>query len=439
MNKNLLIQLLLGLIVPAQLTAQNLYYPPTTGTNWDTISPASLGYCDNRVDSLIDYLEVSNSKAFILLKDGKIVMEEYFGSFTQDSLWYWASAGKTLTAFTVGLAQEDGYLDINDTTSQYLGQGWTATTASQEAQISIWNQLTMTSGLDDGVADPYCTLDSCLQYLEDPGDRWAYHNAPYTLLDQVIANATGQSLNLYFAQKVRNPIGMGGAFFPIGYNNVYLSDARSMARFGLLVLGEGNWDGNTIMQDSVYFNAMVNSSQSLNEAYGYLWWLNGKNSFMIPQTQFVFPGSMNPNAPNDMYAAIGKNGQLINLVPSQNLVFIRMGDAPGSASEVPILYNDDIWEYINELENCPTAVESFEEHSNIKLYPNPTSADISVKSEDEIHAYRLYNYMGQLLESKLSLNTKSLSLDLSLFSSGFYHLELETERGIRREKVILNK
>ena len=135
--------------------AQSLYFPPTTGNTWDTISPASLGWCQDKVDSLIQYVGDRNSKAFIVLKDGKIVIEEYYGTFTADSLWYWASAGKTLTAFTVGIAQQEGHLNISDTTSDYLGTGWTACTPAQEEKITIRNQLTMTSGLDDGVPDHY--------------------------------------------------------------------------------------------------------------------------------------------------------------------------------------------------------------------------------------------------------------------------------------------
>ncbi|MBL0096369.1 MAG: hypothetical protein IPP46_07610 [Bacteroidetes bacterium] len=55
--------------------AQNLYFPPLTGNAWDTISPVSLGWCPDKIDSLTDYLENKNTKAFILLKDGKIVIE----------------------------------------------------------------------------------------------------------------------------------------------------------------------------------------------------------------------------------------------------------------------------------------------------------------------------------------------------------------------------
>jgi len=181
--------------------AQSLYFPPATGNTWDTVSPASLGWCQDKIDTLIDYLQTSNSKAFIVLKDGKIAIEHYFGTFTADSVWYWASAGKSLTGFTVGLVHQSGVLQLNDLTSQYLGPGWTSETPTQENLITIRHQLTMTTGLDDGVPDNACTSVSCLQYLADAGTRWAYHNAPYTLLDTVIRVATGQTLNTYVAQK----------------------------------------------------------------------------------------------------------------------------------------------------------------------------------------------------------------------------------------------
>ena len=142
--------------------AQALYFPPIGSTQWDTISPNSLGWCQNNIDSLYQFLDVNNTKAFILLKDGKIVLENYFGGFAQNDPWYWASAGKTITSFMTGIAQQEGFLNITDTTSSYLGNGWTACSSAKEEKITIRNQLTMTSGLDDGVADPYCTLDTCL-------------------------------------------------------------------------------------------------------------------------------------------------------------------------------------------------------------------------------------------------------------------------------------
>jgi CubicO group peptidase (beta-lactamase class C family) len=291
--------------------AQSIYFPPLNGNVWDTIAPQTLGYCQPKIDSLYNYLEVNNTKAFILLKDGKIVLEKYFGTHTATTPWQWASAGKTITSFMTGIAQQEGHLSITDTTLSYLGQGWTNCIPEQEEKITIWNQLTMTSGLDDGVPDHFCTLDTCLNYLADPGMRWAYHNGPYTLLDGVIENATGLTLNNYTTQKLKNPTGMTGAFYQVGYNNVFVSNARSMARFGSLILNKGNWNGNQIMTDTAYFNDMINTSQNLNKSYGYLWWLNGKQSFMVPSLQTVFPAFMCPNAPADMISAIGSGGQFL--------------------------------------------------------------------------------------------------------------------------------
>lgn len=338
--------LLLLAFIPFYVHAQNLYFPPVVGNAWDTVAPASLGWCTDRIDSLYNYLYQQNSKAFIVLKDGKIVLEKYFGSFTQDSVWYWASAGKTLTSFLIGRAQEQGYLSLKDTASKYLGVGWTNCTRQQEDSITIRHQVTMTTGLDDGVPDNHCTLPSCLQYLAPAGKRWAYHNAPYTLLEKVIEQATAQNVNAYTQTTLRTKTGITGLWITVDYDNVYYSKARSMARFGLLLQNKCVWNNDTLLHDSAYVHDITNTSQQLNYAYGYLCWLNGKGSYMIPSSQFVIPGSYAPSAPADMYAAIGKNGQIISVVPSKGLVMIRMGNDPGEG-EVPFLLCENIWQRLN--------------------------------------------------------------------------------------------
>ncbi len=328
--------------------AQSLYFPPLAGNTWDSLPPSQLGWCTDRVDSLYRFLEQRNTKAFILLKDGKRVFEKYFGSFTRDSVWYWASAGKTLTAFLVGKAQESGYLSINDTSSRYLGTGWTACTPEQEAAIRIRHQLTMTTGLDDGVPDNHCTLDSCLRYLSAPGTRWAYHNAPYTLLERVLENATGQGINLYTQTALKNRTGITGQWLTVDYDNIFFSRARSMARFGLLIQNRCVWGTDTLLRDTGYIRDMLNTSQELNYAYGYLWWLNGRGSYRVPGLQLLLPGSYAPAAPQDMFAALGKNGQIISIVPSRGLVMVRMGEEPGG-TEVSFQLCDLIWQRLNDV------------------------------------------------------------------------------------------
>jgi CubicO group peptidase (beta-lactamase class C family) len=409
------------------VSAQTIYFPPLTGNTWDTIAPQTLGYCQPKIDSLYNFLAVNNSKAFILLKDGKIVLEKYFGTHTATTPWQWASAGKTITSFMTGIAQQEGHLSITDTTSNYLGLGWTNCTPQQEEKITIWNQLTMTSGLDDAVPDPYCTLNTCLNYLAAPGTRWAYHNGPYTLLDGVIENATGQTLNSYTTQKLKTPTGMTGSFFPVGYNNVFFSNARSMARFGSLILNKGNWNGNQIMTDTAYFNEMVNTSQNLNKSYGYLWWLNGKQSFMVPTLQTVFPGYMCPNAPADMISAIGSGGQFLNVVPSQNLVWLRMGDDP-STTNVPFQLNDAIWEYVNDLVCSTSGVEENNHANQVQLYPNPGTTQLTVSAKEGVLGKLiLYNQLGAKMK-ELVVDSPSTSIDISTLQSGIYLLSFP-ERG----------
>ncbi len=414
------------------LEAQSLYFPPTIGNQWETIPPADLGWCPERIDSLYEMLEEENTHAFILLKDGKIVLEKYFAPFGQDSIWYWASAGKSLTAFLIGIAQEQGHLSIEDSTYQYLGSDWTSCSDSDEQKITIRHQLTMTTGLDDGVDDPYCTIDTCLVCLAAPGTRWAYHNAPYTLLDGVIDMATNQSLNGFMFSQVSLQTGINGLFVRLDDNNVFFSKARSMARFGLLVLNEGSWGNLPILNDSNYFNQMVNTSQNLNEGYGYLWWLNGKETFMLPGLQNVFSGSLMPNAPDDMIAALGKNGQYINVVPSQGLVLIRMGDAPSSV-EVPVILNDKIWEYINVFD-CTTATTELNLQEDLcSIYPNPSAGDFAIRLLGYSFNLTLYNSLGEIVFNQSDCSdTEQIKTSLL---PGIYFMHVQTKEGAFVKKV----
>jgi CubicO group peptidase (beta-lactamase class C family) len=430
------ILILLIIFFTVKLSAQSLYFPPLVGNTWDTISPASLGWCDDKMDSLLNYLGNRNTKAFILLKDGKIVVEKYYGSFTQDSVWYWASAGKSLTGFTIGIAQQEGHLSISDTTSQHIGTGWTVEPLAKENMITIRHQITMTTGLDDGVPDYTCTLPSCLQYLADAGNRWAYHNGPYTLLDSVIEYSTGMSLNAYVNQKVCLPTGMQGLYIHSGYNNVFYSKPRTMARFGLLVLNKGVWNGNPIMTDTTYFHDMVNTSQLLNPSYGYLWWLNGKSGFMIPTLQTVFPGPINPSAPDDMFAAVGKDGQLINIVPSENLVFIRMGNSPGAGGAVPLFFNDTIWQYLNQV-FCNASINENPFDQQFNIYPNPViENEFTVQSEHTINQVQIFSLSGQLIQTYTIEDQTTFQLEKPLGSSGMFMIEINTRVGKIYRKII---
>jgi CubicO group peptidase (beta-lactamase class C family) len=329
-----------------------LYFPPLSTNVWETLSIAQLGWNAAGEQPLYDFLEANDTDAFIILKDGKIVVEKYFGTFEQSSMHSWNSAAKTLTAFTVGIAQEEGFLSIDNPSSNYMGTGWSSLTLEQESQITVRNHLTMTTGLDYNVPENFCTDPECFQYKNAPDTFWYYHQGAYTVLDNIVTGAVGQDFKDYFNTKIRNKIGMSGSWIKTGsYLNLYFSNARSMARFGLLNLNEGVWDGTTILADKDYFVEMTTTSQDLNKSYGYLYWLNGKSNFKVPGSETLYTGKLIPNAPDDLIAGLGAFDQKLYIIPSKGLVIVRMGDSGEEDELGPTLFDNNLWEKINLLIN----------------------------------------------------------------------------------------
>ncbi len=326
-----------------------MYFPPLNGNEWESISMSELDWNEAAEQSLYDFLEENNTDAFIILKDGRMVVEKYFGDFDATQNHSWNSAAKTLTSMTVGIAQQEGFLSIDDPSFDYIGVGWSSLTPQQEQNITVKHHLTMTTGLDYTVENNFCTDKECLVYKGDPNTFWYYHNATYSLLDDIVAAATNQDFKTYFNSKVRDRIGMQGTWIKTGYLNLYFSTARSMARFGLLNLNEGYWETTAILEDQDYFTSAINTSQVLNPSYGYLYWLNGKNGFRLPESEELYPGKLIPSAPDDLYAGLGAFDQKLYIVPSQGLVIVRMGDAANSEEFGPTSFDNELWGKIKDL------------------------------------------------------------------------------------------
>lgn len=326
-----------------------LYFPPLSGDTWETLSISELGWNADAEQPLYTFLEENNTEAFIILKDGRIAIEKYFGSFDATKNHTWNSAAKTLTAMTTGIAQQEGFLDIDNPSSDYMGSGWSSLTPEQEEAITVKHHLTMTTGLDYSVTNSACTDKECLTYKNMPGTYWYYHQAAYTLLDEIISGATQQDFPTYFNAKIRNKIGMQGAWIKTGYLNLYFSNARSMARFGLLNLNKGSWDQTPVLEDQGFFTMATTTSQNLNEAYGFLYWLNGKDNYKVPGSEDLFLGKLMPAAPDDLYAGLGAFDQKLHIVPSKGLVIVRLGDSANTDELGPTTFDNELWEKINAL------------------------------------------------------------------------------------------
>lgn len=165
----------------------------------------------------------------------------------------------------------------------------------------------------------------------------------------MLESALGKSRNALTQEWIGDVIGIQrGSWFLNGY--VYASTAREAARFGLFIASGAKWGNGSQLLGPIFQRDMVRPNQTPNASYGYLWWLNGQSSYMLPGTQIVYQGSLVPTAPGDMVAALGMDDQKIYIVPSRELVVVRFGDRGGSSNPLALSqYDTDLWARISLL------------------------------------------------------------------------------------------
>jgi len=183
---------------------------------------------------------------------------------------------------------------------------------------------------------------------------------------------------------------------------------------------------------------MTSPSQSLNKSYGLLWWLNGQPSFMIPDLQIVFNGSMIPNAPDETWCALGKNDQKIYIIPSQRMVIIRMGNDGGQVTGAVSSFDNLLWEKINGL-NCLLSVNN-DQRENIKIFPNPTEGfpQIDTGNGSPIETYQIFDIKGQLLLTGVE-NVATAQQQFSQLSAGMYIFKVVLANGKSLYKKVVKR
>jgi CubicO group peptidase (beta-lactamase class C family) len=285
-------------------TPDGLYFPPDDGA-WETVEPAAAGWQPDRLAAAVDVAGKAKSTSFVVVTGGRIVAEQYFAGGAATTAQEVASVQKSVTSTLVANAADAGHLSIEDKVSRYLGNGWSLASAGIENSITLRHLLTMSSG-----------LDGQLRSVVAPGTRWYYNSVAYHVLHPVLEHATGTSLADWSDRTLFEPVGMASARWELrpptvdvaGYS--LLSTARDMARFGLLILANGQWRTTRVLRPD-YTSAAMKASQADNRSYGLLWWLNS-----APRKQIA-------PAPADLVSAQGAGGQRIYVVPSLNTVVVR--------------------------------------------------------------------------------------------------------------------
>jgi CubicO group peptidase (beta-lactamase class C family) len=258
------------------------------------------------------------------------------------------SVTKSVASLLVGIAQDQGLLDLDDRVSTYVPQ-WRGT---DSATVTVRHLLSNTSGREWDFTTDYLTMAGKarnktrfainLGQDSEPGTTWFYNNSAIQVLEQVLQKATGGSVRTFANANLFGPLGMTSTTMaadavgnPLLYAGV-MTTCTDLARLGVMLAQEGRYDGRRIVSKQFWKRATQRSSSQLNAAYGLLFWVNEPGTLLpavpaAPGTP-VAQGPLVPAAGEDAFWAIGLNQQLLFVDPVRDIVAVRLGDpAPAEA------------------------------------------------------------------------------------------------------------
>lgn len=307
--------------------SSGLYFPPVKG-KWETVPIEDSGWNVAKLKTAMEYAGDQNSSGVVILCGGRILAEQYWNlasAENQRSLYRAMLVGKTsdgravedvasvqksVISFLAAIAREQGKLDLDRTVASYIGNGWSESSPQQEARITVRHLMSMTSGLSES-----------LEYEHPSGTVWEYNTGAYSMMIPLLTKVMDSDIHQLTREWLTGPTGMlESRWEPRPWvrdrgaaNNMGLAtSARDLARFGLLVLAQGKWNGHGVLKDSRYLLESLQPSQSLKSSYGLLWWLVNRSWF--------------PEAPDKAVAALGRLSRIVLIVPDQQLVFVRLGN-----------------------------------------------------------------------------------------------------------------
>lgn len=298
-----------------------------------------------------DYFENIETAAYLVLKDGKLVYEEYWDDYSKDSHTNSFSMAKSIVSMAVGVAYDEGFIkNLDDKASDYINEFKNG--PNQDVTIRQLLQMRSNINFDEHYKNPlgfmakaYYGDDLINKTLEyevkgTPGSEWAYLGGNTLLLAIIVERTTGKSIHEYVDEKLWQPMGAEHqAYWSLdeadGFEKAYCcfySNARDFARFGQLFLCNGNWKGKQLIS-SQYIDESL-SPFTLDDAaktpinyYGYQWWLGQYRD-------------------RNLWMMRGIQGQYVIIVPEEELVVVRLGNKRPNErkNHIPL----DVYEYIDE-------------------------------------------------------------------------------------------
>ncbi|WP_407847261.1 serine hydrolase domain-containing protein [Chryseobacterium sp. KCF3-3] len=288
----------INLTVPAQnITEQQIAIQPIqSNSGWKASQEKINTEAIRTLNKKIAENRFKNITGIIVIKEGKLLLEEYFNGSGRDSLQDTRSVGKSFSSALTGIAIKDGYLKSeNQKLSEFYDLKLFKNYSSQKDNVTIKSLLTMSSGFD-GNDENYespgneenmyptenwvkFTLD--LPMTENPiGKNWNYFTAGVVLSGDILDKSVPHGLKNYADQKLFQPLGITNykwQFTPQQKPSLaggLRMKALDFAKFGQLYQNNGIWNGKTLLSKEWIKKSFTNYFPDRQdfEGYGYLFW-----------------------------------------------------------------------------------------------------------------------------------------------------------------------
>lgn len=318
------------------LNGQNIKLP--------SISLEEAGFKKDSIENTLKLISETPHKdlrGLVVIKDGHIVIEEYFNTFWRNSILDIRSAGKSVTALLLGIAMKEGLIKNLDQSIFSLFSNVKNPSINKEyKKIKLSHLLDMSSGLDADSDDPssigqagnWIAKDNWKEYLlnvplkSNPGETFVYADINPLLIGLAIEEASGVSLRDYAQEKLFDPLGIKQVYWYTNAanqtgaaGNLYIT-TLDFAKLGMLVLNEGRWDNQQII-DSDYVDLIINSR---NPAIAATWsWVDSYGLFWYKKA-----GIFNEKKRDYIYAS-GLGGNHLIVLPNEKMVIAITSSAYG--------------------------------------------------------------------------------------------------------------
>jgi CubicO group peptidase (beta-lactamase class C family) len=231
---------------------------------------------------LVEAGRAASSDALVVMVDGKVVAEEYYGK--PKGPIEAMSATKSIVGLAIGLLLDEGRVSSLEQPVADLFPEWRQ---GKKQLVTVGHLLTHTSGLQSApntkeiyASRDFVQLALAAELDTAPGEVWSYNNKALNLLAALVKRATGQRLDVYLKRRLFAPMGITTTTWSLdaagnahGMSGLQI-EPKDLAKLGQLMLQEGKWNGRQLLS-AKWVALSSQASTSLRPNYGLLWWLVG--------------------------------------------------------------------------------------------------------------------------------------------------------------------